>query len=91
MNAQPRDRFQPQVVPPVNLGPIRGEQVQPAQPVRPMDEYLSDLYQPARPTMLIANTEVVEPQESRFPLAMWGWAVWTFALALLAIVLILFV
>ena len=53
-----------------------------------MDRYLEDLYGDRKP--VIEAEPVDEVHVQKFPLIMWGWAVWTLAFALLAIFLILF-
>ncbi|MGO1458478.1 MAG: hypothetical protein ACTHWJ_00390 [Flaviflexus sp.] len=82
----PPENFRPRSVAPVELGPIREEQV--SHPERPMDRYLEDLYGDRKPVIEAEPVEEVHVQ--KFPLIMWGWAVWTLAFALLAIFLILF-
>lgn len=84
----PAHRFIPPATEPVNFGPVDRQEEE--RVLRPMDEYLNDLYRPERPTLLIVDEEDTGPKESKFPLGMWGWAAWTTAFALIAIYLILF-
>lgn len=82
-------RFQPPHAEPVELGPV-ADRSRPAPP-RPMDDFLADLFSPdeAPQPLIQAESEEQGNTEQSFPLAMWGWAAGTLALAITAIALIL--